>query len=472
MKEKLKGNVLVRNLSFAMIAQVISLLSSFFVQFFAPKVLSVTEFAYWQLFLLYVTYINITRLGIIDGMYLKNGGKRREELNLSVIKSQWILFAVMQLLFSTVLAFISLKVINDSSRLFVVVACAVCLFIINMNNYFGHLFQSINKTNIFSISEVIYNLMWFVAVAVILLFRIGSFRIIVFMYIIGQVLAGIYLIFKAKSILFSKCAPIKETFAEMFENIKAGLPLLVAFYASILITSIVRMVVDDKWGIEVFGYFSFALSLTTFVLKFISQAGMVIFPAIRMVDSAKQINIYKTANVVTSLVLPLFLISFIPIKHLVNWWLPQYEQSLCYLGILLPILIFDGKMQLLYSTYFKVIRKEKFLLFVNLLALFISFAFASFSAYVFNSIEGAAWAMLLAISVRSLISEMMLNKWLGISCINVLQVTEVIIIIGFSVLSNRLTNSMMLILFIFAYIIYLFVNKSELKNFIQKTILK
>lgn len=58
-----------RNILFALIAQVVSLLSSFAVQFFAPKALDVTQYAYWQLFLFYVSYINISRIGIIDGMY-------------------------------------------------------------------------------------------------------------------------------------------------------------------------------------------------------------------------------------------------------------------------------------------------------------------------------------------------------------------------------------------------------------------
>ena len=81
----MKKNKFIKNLSFAIFAQIISLLSSFCVQFFAPKVLSVEEYAYWQLFLFYVSYINISRIGIIDGIYLKLGGKSREELDCSLL---------------------------------------------------------------------------------------------------------------------------------------------------------------------------------------------------------------------------------------------------------------------------------------------------------------------------------------------------------------------------------------------------
>ena len=89
-------NKFIKNLSFALFAQVISLMSSFFVQFFAPKVLSVEEYAYWQLFLFYVSYINISRIGIIDGIYLKLGGKSRDELDCETLKTKWLIFLAMQ----------------------------------------------------------------------------------------------------------------------------------------------------------------------------------------------------------------------------------------------------------------------------------------------------------------------------------------------------------------------------------------
>ena len=137
-------NKFIKNLSFALFAQVISLMSSFFVQFFAPKVLSVEEYAYWQLFLFYVSYINISRIGIIDGIYLKLGGKSRDELDCETLKTKWLIFLAMQVFFSTIMAVITNITISDVDRRFVLVACAICMVLINMN--LG-LFISSNKRN-------------------------------------------------------------------------------------------------------------------------------------------------------------------------------------------------------------------------------------------------------------------------------------------------------------------------------------
>ncbi len=40
-------------------------------------------------------------------------------------------------------------------------------------------------------------------------------------------------------------------------------------------------------------------------------------------------------------------------------WLPEYADSLQYMGILFPIVIYEGRMSLLINTYLKTIRKEK-----------------------------------------------------------------------------------------------------------------
>ena len=46
-----------------------------------PKILGVEEFAYWQLFLLYISYVALFHLGLNDGVYLVNGGKTYDEMD-------------------------------------------------------------------------------------------------------------------------------------------------------------------------------------------------------------------------------------------------------------------------------------------------------------------------------------------------------------------------------------------------------
>lgn len=461
-------NKFIKNLSFALFAQVISLMSSFFVQFFAPKVLSVEEYAYWQLFLFYVSYINISRIGIIDGIYLKLGGKSRDELDCETLKTKWLIFLAMQVFFSTIMAVITNITISDVDRRFVLVACAICMVLINMNNFLGFLFQAINETNIYSVSEIIYNLLWFVAVGAIYLYKIENYKIIVYMYVLGQIFAFFYLTFKADFLFSAKAKKIKEVVIDMVDDAKCGMALLISMYASMLVTGSARLVVDNYWGIEAFGYFSFSMSLTTFLLKFISQISMVLFPAIRRIQKNAQRLIFNNVNIILALILPSALLLFVPMKIAVGKWLPQYETSLHCFGILLPICVFDGKMQLLYSTYLKVLRKEKILLYINGVAVCVSLGLSVIGAYLFHSLEFIAWSLLVAIAIRSIIAEISLMRLMKTDVNWLLQLSEIVIIIGFAVLSTSLENAGAFVAYFIVYAGYLLLNYKSVVSILKK----
>jgi hypothetical protein len=83
---KCKESNFLKNVFYALGAQVISLTASILVSFIVPKLIDVSNYAFWQLFLFYVTYINISRLGYIDGLYLRLGGKKYDELDHNKLK--------------------------------------------------------------------------------------------------------------------------------------------------------------------------------------------------------------------------------------------------------------------------------------------------------------------------------------------------------------------------------------------------
>lgn len=66
--------------------------------FILPKVLGVAEFGYWQLYMFYSLYTMIFQLGLADGIYLRIGGKKYEEINLSILKSQYIILMMFQVI--------------------------------------------------------------------------------------------------------------------------------------------------------------------------------------------------------------------------------------------------------------------------------------------------------------------------------------------------------------------------------------
>ena len=211
--------------------------------------------------------------------------------------------------------------------------------------------------------------------------------------------------YKGKEIVFCKCLPFLKIFFEMTGNIKIGINLMLANIASTLIIGSARFIIDGKWGIEMFGQFSLSISMINFVLLFLGQVSMVLFPMLRQVDEKNQSKFYLGIRDALSLFLPLAFVAYIPLRFALGLWLPQYDDSLVFLGILLPICTFNGKMNLLCITYLKVFRKEKSLLYINLVSMVVSCIFAWIGAYVFNSILAVAVLLVLSIALRSFVSE-------------------------------------------------------------------
>ena len=91
-------------------------------------------------------------------------------------------------------------------------------------------------------------------------------------------------------------------------------------------------------------------------------------------------------------------------------WIPQYKESMEYLAIVFPICVFDGKMQLLYNTYFKVWREERILLILNMITCIVSFIFCFISVYIFHSVIAIVYSMVLVILIRSILGSCYLSR--------------------------------------------------------------
>ena len=71
----------MKNIKYAVSANFVVLGISVLLNMFVPKILGVTEYSYWQLYVFYTSYVGFFHLGWLDGIYLKIGGQDYDELN-------------------------------------------------------------------------------------------------------------------------------------------------------------------------------------------------------------------------------------------------------------------------------------------------------------------------------------------------------------------------------------------------------
>lgn len=458
----------VNSVIYALVSQGISLLLSVLMSIILPKVLGTYDYSYFQLFIFYSSYSGLTLLGLNDGIYLKNGGKEWDELDKSSIGNQWRIAFIFQIIIISV-ALILLITNNlfsyDSNRLFVIVATLIYLLIFNTWGFFGYVFQAVNQTEHYSKSIIIDRGCFIIFLLFLIIFHNFNFKVYIILYVLSKLVSTVYILYYGRELLKVKICHLKNILVDLFDNIKIGINLTIANVASMLILGSGRMVIDNYWGVATFGKVSFSLSLSNFFLQFISQISIVLFPALRKYESSKLKNIFELINDVFFFILPLIYLSYPIIYKILLIWLPQYKDSLFYLSVLLPICLFDCKMSILYNTYFKVLRYEKVLLFVNILSVITSILLQALLLSLSYDITYFLFAMTGAIIFRSIISSIILSRKLNID-INWSIFFEIVLSLSFILLALNFKGLLLFLLILISYIIYFLFNIKYFKKMI------
>lgn len=402
------------NLAYALGAEGLQLLQSILMSLIIPKILGVEQFGFWQLFIFYTSYGGFFHLGLLDGIYLKTGGKHSSDVNFIQLAAQLKILFLWLVLILTPIAFWGLSN-NDYSRKIVIVSSCIYIILFNVLTYHSYLLQCINDIRSYSFGRFIDMTCFICGLIVLLVGRIDFFFPYILVYFVAKLISLAYygkrleLLWKNISVCINN-----QVFVEAIGNIKIGVNLLASNIASILVLGIGRWMVDKEWGIESFSKISFSLIFVNFFLMFIQQASMVLFPDLRRRSNAQLESIYDRMKKAIQCIIPIVMLSYLPFVLLIESWLPKYSDSILYLIYLLPMCCFDTKMQLIYNTMFKVKRMEKKLLLCNVLSLLASTFFIFVAIYLFNSVTCVVISMFCAIMLRSVLAEYMVEKQMAL----------------------------------------------------------
>ena len=118
-------------------ANVISLIFSLCTNFLVPKFLNVEAYAMIKSFQLYVSYIGLFHFGYCDGMYLKYGGKKIEQIDKVEVVKDIATMRVYQILVSFIVMIVAIF-IKD----FAWFAFSIAIVPLNMVAYYKLLCQA------------------------------------------------------------------------------------------------------------------------------------------------------------------------------------------------------------------------------------------------------------------------------------------------------------------------------------------
>ena len=432
-----------------------------------PRFISVEAYGYWQLYIFYTSYVGFFHFGWCDGIYLKEGGKKFDDLDQSSYKTQFLLILILEIVLSIFIFIVFFIVENSYEKQLIVIGTCFNAIIVVPCTLLNYLMQTTGKIKEFSYATIIGRIIYFTLVILSLITSTMSAYLIIIFDLFGWIVTLGYSCYVCKDIFKSKFKSVKETLPTIFSNISIGSKLMIANIASTLIIGIVRFNIESNWSIEIFGKISLCINLCNLVLIFINAISLVIYPILKKMENKDLSKFYDILDLPLTNVLFFALLLFFPINYFIKSWLPQYEISAMYMAILFPICIYESKVSLLIYTFLKVLRKEKIMMIVNLFMLILSFILSYITVYIFNSLLLTIYLILILLFLRCILLEVILGLILSVSAKKMIFV-ELLFTVLFLFSSLYLNTVIGFLFFFFIILIYLYIVRKKTLDSLYK----
>ena len=157
-----------------------------------------------------------------------------------------------------------------------------------------------------------------------------------------------------------------------------------------------RQLVSMLFPLETYGQYAFAYNIVTLISTVISSLSLVLFPMLKRMTLDKAAYYYQRLLEAIVLLLAASLICYYPFCLFVEWFLPEYAESLIYLKVVLPILTFSSGISVVMFTFCKVFDRN--------VRFFIDGCIALLATVLFSGVAYWIWRSPLAISAGSLVA--------------------------------------------------------------------
>lgn len=401
---------LIRNVSFVFVANVFALIVSSILSIVIPKVLSVESYGYWQLHAFYGGYVALLHFGWIDGIYIRFAGTKYECLDKAGLHSQFVLLSAFQFCISFAGVIVCNYCIADVEKLFAIATVFAASFMTIPRGMLLFLLQGGDRIKEYSIATIFDKIVYILLVGCLLICGVRNYRFIIVAAIVSTICSTLYVYVKCKDIIMYSGVKIRLAVREVFTNIQCGIKVSVAYLSGNLIVGAIKYLIEGEWGIETFGKASLTISMTNLIMVFINSVGIVLLPTVRNISDGAKKNTYVHLNRLVTLAICVCFIGYYPLAKILGGVLPQYTESVEYMALIFPICLFESKMGLLNNVYMKALRKENYLMKINVVSAFISVFFACFVIKVFHRFDWAVLLIVLMLMVRCTLADFFMAR--------------------------------------------------------------
>lgn len=450
-----------KNLSFTLTSNILALGISSVTTFLLPRFLEVEQYGFLQLYLFYINYTGFLHFGWADGIFLRYGGEYYDGLDKSKFSGQFWLYAGLEITLGLLICVASYALALPQDKSIVLGLTGISVILLLPRTLLQYILQCTNRIKEYATLTVLEKIAYITAVITVLAAGIYSYIPMILADLLGKVCSLLYSVYQCRDILTTKPTKLGSSIQEAFANISVGIKLMFANIASMLIIGFVRLSIENQWDVTTFGKVSLTMAVSNLLMVFIRAVAMVMFPMLRRTSSDKLSGIYNTMR--TGLMIPLLgmLVFYYPAKIVLSAWLPQYADSLVYMALLFPMCVFESKMSMLIETYMKTLRKEKWLLLVNVVTVSLSVIITLITTYWLHNLDLAVASIVFLLAFRCVFAELLLSTVLDVNVKTdiVLELLLTIIFIGASWFIGGITG---LVIYAVAYSAYLMAKRKDI----------
>ncbi len=359
----------IRKIIFAVLSQGLILGLSVVSGFILPQKVGPAQFGYWQIYLFYLNYVNLFGLGFNDGIALFYGGYNYDEMPFGRLRSAIRGITLYSLILS-VLGVMVAVIASPSiiySNIFIGLALNIPITVVQCIVLTTLL--SVGKTEIYNVLSLLLKLISVIFYVVLIFADIANYFSLICSDILARAIITIACVIIGKELFFGKAESFKIGFRELFEKCKAGFLITLALIVSMFMPVMSRWIVERYEEIEVYGVYSFSMSLLTIILSFANVVGTVIFPFLKRMNPDEMKRNFSFISWICDAIISVSFFVYIPLMFLIQNVMIKYLPSLDYLPWLLAMCLPLSKIQLLITPYYKACRLEKQFFIVNLVGI-------------------------------------------------------------------------------------------------------
>lgn len=341
-----KGIILI------MLANVVYLVISVLINFILPKYLTIEAYAEIKSFLLYINYAGLFHLGLIDGVYLKYGGKSLQEIDMDECKTDFMGFFYLELFFSLLIL-----LIGYFSGETLVMLFAAGLVAYNTLSFFKSFYQAIGLFGRYSKLLNSESSFLFVLYA-LLVYWVGCIDNSTPYILARVVIMGclcLYCYFSLR-LFRASVANLAKVVSNAVENVRQGLLLMLGNFATVLFSGIDRWFVLLFINQRSFAIFAFAVSMEQAVNAFISPITVSMYNYMCRKHDFEMIKLIKNVTMLWGMIV---ISGGFVAKYVVEKYIPQYVEATNLIFILFAAMAITTVIRGIYLNLYKAERKQK-----------------------------------------------------------------------------------------------------------------